>query len=130
MSGKPIVSIEFVFNGEHSKHINIADSAPMDVNAVTEASRISNTTFEYSGRHDHGLLPKLKCSGSDVVLVASLMEAKRECDKYLTERINEVYGYDDAEKIEYGGNEDEETLESKSKKLCVEKGLVSSSKCT
>lgn len=119
-SEQPIVSIDFLFNGELKNQIKITDPAEFDANQVSAEARVSNTTFGYSGRHDHGDLPKLKSIGVNAVLVSALQEAKRECDRYLTERINEEFGYDDAEKgMDVAA--DDETEENTAKKLCTEK---------
>lgn len=123
-SVQPIVSIEFLLNGELKNQIKITDPAEFDANQVSAEARVSNTTFGYSGRHDHGDLPKLKSAGVNAVLVAALQEAKKECDKYLTERINEEFGYDDAEKaMDVAAEDDAE--ENSAKKLCTEKSKAS-----
>lgn len=125
-SAQSIVSVDFLLNGELKNQINVTDSAEFDANQVSAEARISNTTFGYSGRHDHGDLPSLKSSGPNSVLVAALLEAKRECDKYLTQRINEEFGYDDADKGGMDVTADEEPEESAaSKKLCTEKSKIS-----
>ena len=131
MSAPALVSIEFSYNGQVVNNIIIDNPTLVDVNTVSEESRASNTRFEYSGRHDHGDLPKLKNSGPAAVLVSALQEAKRECDKYLTQRINEEYGYESTEKtsvmeVEEGEGDvgvevEEEITENKAKKMCLEK---------
>lgn len=122
MSSQAIVSIDFVLNGISCKQISIDSPLPLDMNQASEESRKSNTSFEYSGRHDHGDLPQLKSTGPHALLVAALQEAKRECDKFLTQKINAEYGYDDAEsgKMELEAQE-EEDVEVKTKKLCTGK---------
>jgi hypothetical protein len=52
--------------------------------------------------------------------VSALQEAKRECDRYLTQKINEEFGYDNAEKCEMDIAADEEGEEKCAKKLCTE----------
>jgi hypothetical protein len=121
MSNKPIVSIEFLFNGAQKGGINIMEPPVLDMNQVSAEARVSNTMFEYSGRHDHGNLPELKTSGNCAEVVSAIQEAKKECDSFLTQQINEFYGYSNGcEEIGVVGEEGEEVLESKAKKLCVE----------
>lgn len=116
---QPVVSVDFMLNGVLSNQILIESPSQLDLNFVSPAAALSNTMFEYSGRHDHGKLPILKSSGPGVDLVAALQEAKRECDKYLTKLINEEFGYDDSEKMDTECVE-EDAVESKPKKQCTE----------
>mmetsp|Transcript_73077 Transcript_73077/g.143316 ORF Transcript_73077/g.143316 Transcript_73077/m.143316 type:complete len:129 (-) Transcript_73077:73-459(-) len=126
MSSGPIVQVDFVLNGISCNQINVTHPDCSTVNAISAESRASNTSFGYSGRHDHGDLPELKASGPHAILVAALQEAKKECDKYLTQRINAEYGYDGAtdEKVDVEIDV-EEDVESKAKKLCTEKSKES-----
>jgi hypothetical protein len=48
-------------------------------------------SFDYSGRHDNGLLPTLKTEGSLGLLITAVLKAKAECDSYLTSIIDEEY---------------------------------------
>ena len=57
---------------------------------MSEDARESNTSFGYSGRHDHGLLPQLRNSGANAKLCCALNNAKEMCDKYLTEEIGKA----------------------------------------
>lgn len=120
----PTVSVEFVFNGLLKQQIRIENPSQLDLNYVSPASSVSNTTFEYSGRHDHGNLPILKTSGPCAELVSALQDAKRECDKYLTNLINEEFGYDDSDKIVEGDGAEEDIVESKPKKQCTEANIA------
>lgn len=84
-----LVAIEYNLNGE-KKSIKINGSVkPFNTNEVAEDAETSNTSFGYSGRHDHGILPQMKSDGSHAILVSALIEAKKECDKFLTAAINE-----------------------------------------
>jgi hypothetical protein len=84
-----IVSINYVLNGV-SKSICIKDGLPpFNINEVAEDAKVSNTSFGYSGRHDHGLLPQMKSDGPHAVLISALYEAKKNCDKLLTDLIKE-----------------------------------------
>lgn len=121
MASSPIVTVDFVLNGVHSGTIAISDPNVGAVNVVSSSARESNTSFEYSGRHDHGELPPLKKEGVNASLVAALQDAKRECDRILTEKINLEYGYDNSETKMDLDAEMEEEPEKKAKKLRVEK---------
>ena len=121
--GQPIVSVDFNLHGVSRNKVRIVNPSQMDLNFVSPASSVSNTTFEYSGRHDHGSLPILKTSGPCVELVSALQDAKRECDNYLTKLINEEFGYGDAEKVDTECAE-EDVDESKPKKQCTESSKI------
>lgn len=121
-----IVSVDFLLNGELKHQVKITEAGDYDTNKVSAESRVSNTTFEYSGRHDHGDLPQLKSTGPHAVLVSALQEAKKECDRYLTQRINEEFGYDDADKEEMDVAAEEDGEEKRAKKLCTEKSKACS----
>jgi hypothetical protein len=122
MASNAIVSVDFVLHGVQSDSIRITCPDLSRVNSVSESAKVTNTSYEYSGRHDHGELPKLKTDGKHALLVAALQDAKRECDRILTQKINEEYGYDNADtKMELDAGEDEEVSEKKAKKQCVGK---------
>ena len=79
------VKVSITIHGEKIEPI-VCESATRDVNTVHEEAKQSNTSYGYSGRHDHGSLPELKSgSGPMARLVASLEDAKRETDKVMTE---------------------------------------------
>jgi len=110
-----LVSIDYTLNGD-KKSININDSKPFNTNEVAEDAKISNTSFGYSGRHDHGILPQMKSDGSHAILVSALLEAKKECDKILTLAINEEIKNNTSpaikkQKIEEDDDEEEEKEE-------------------
>ena len=83
-----VVSIDYVLNGVN-KSIVIKEGLPININEVAEDAKVSNTSFGYSGRHDHGLLPQMKSDGPHAVLISALYEAKKQCDKLLTDIIKE-----------------------------------------
>mmetsp|Transcript_1039 Transcript_1039/g.1718 ORF Transcript_1039/g.1718 Transcript_1039/m.1718 type:complete len:156 (+) Transcript_1039:33-500(+) len=90
-----LVDVEFFIPGkELNKHISIDNNSivPADLNEISPESRASNTRCEYSGRHDHGDLPKLKSAGPGALLIAALQQAKQDCDQYLTECIDSSEG--------------------------------------
>lgn len=89
--------------------LTAADLSPFDVNAVAADAKVSNTSFGYSGRHDHGSLPILRTGAPDscnadenkmdvmqgvedgklgrahtAKLISALMEAKSQCDAFIT----------------------------------------------
>lgn len=92
---KMSVTVEFTIKGDQLKPIVCDTERGSDVNRVHEEAKTSNTSFGYSGRHDHGSLPELKSSGSMARLVASLGDAKRESDTVLTEIIKREKQADD-----------------------------------
>jgi len=54
----------------------------------------TRTSYNYTGRHDHGKLPILQTSNTEALeLLSCLLEAKNNCDDYLTSCINHEYGY-------------------------------------
>lgn len=64
----------------------------------------------------------MKTGGDLAILIGSLQEAKKECDKYLTDCINIEYGYEpastaDADALEHAGDggDDEKTTNKKKK---------------
>lgn len=81
------VSVSITIKGEELTPI-VCEAEPRDVNVVSEEAKVSNTSYGYSGRHDHGSLPELKSEGPMARLVASLEDAKRETDQAMTEVIN------------------------------------------
>jgi hypothetical protein len=128
-----IISIKYQFPNEDPHYFEIMDSGPADINYISAVAEKSNESYEYSGRHDQGKLPTIKSEGPISNLVAALQATKKISDKFLSARINEVYGYasskmeeDDAE-IEGGEGakiEDEESddkIESQTKRMKVEK---------
>ena len=60
------VEIFFNFQGVDKNPIKVClhDDQPINLNEVSAAAKESNTSYEYSGRHDHGILPILKSNGS------------------------------------------------------------------
>jgi hypothetical protein len=132
---KPVVvSIKYQFPNEDQHHFEIIDNGPADINYVSAVAEKSNESYEYSGRHDQGKLPTIRSEGSMSRLVAALQETKKVSDKFLSARINEVYGYasNKMDEDEVGENEetgggnigDEESddkIESQTKRMKVEK---------
>ena len=88
------VTISFSIRGEKVNNISSNLDQKFDLNRVHDDAVNSNTSFEYSGRHDHGKLPMLLSSTAVTDVIASLYDAKIKCDRYLTECINIEYGND------------------------------------
>jgi hypothetical protein len=84
------VSIDFVLGngdaGQESRthRITVDTQRQIDINAVSTEAAQSNTSFGYSGRHDHGSLPQLRSSSRYIGTLSAVIEAKRECDDFLT----------------------------------------------
>lgn len=91
MSG-PLVSISFDFpEGEvqvhHEVHVN--GTIPFNPNDIHPTAATSNTSFEYSGRHDQGTLPQLQSTGHMAHLIAAILDVKAQSDNYLTAKIGQ-----------------------------------------
>lgn len=94
---------------------------PWDANYVSEEAAKSNTAIGYSGRHDNGPLPTMKSSGPTAILVANILEAKEVCDNFLTQCINEKYGYTgETEKANTEGLSNSKSTTPANKKMKVE----------
>lgn len=79
------IRISFKFNAvDQTKVISIIDATAIDINKIAPDAVDSNTSFGYAGRHDHGSLPELRYNLTTGNVIASLQEAKRECDDFLT----------------------------------------------
>eukprot|EP01031_Cornospumella_fuschlensis_P033562 gene33562-40601_t len=91
---KPLITLAFDFPNENVRVFEIEEiSHKVNVNHVSPEAAQSNTSYEYSGRHDGGSLPILKCDGPMAEVVSALAQAKVVSDGFLTERINRIYGY-------------------------------------
>lgn len=98
---KVIVGIEFNLPEEHGKlsRNSIVICKPktnIDPNYVTDNAKESNTSYDYSGRHDNGSLPKLRNGGDLNLLLSSLYEAKHDSDTYLTSVISSSLLFQDS----------------------------------
>ena len=81
----PTIRISFKFNAvDQTKVISISDATAININKIAPDAIDSNTSFGYAGRHDHGPLPELRYNSTTGNVIASLLEAKRECDDFLT----------------------------------------------
>lgn len=82
----PTVQITFTFNGARQESEILIDAASViDINYVSSEALNSNTSFEYAGRYDNGLLPQLKFDQINGNIISSLQDAKRACDEFLTD---------------------------------------------
>ena len=85
----PTVQIEFEFHGTKQEHvisIQIATET-LDINEIAADAINSNTSFGYSGRHDHGQLPQLQSDPQHANIISSIQEARKACDEYLTKEM-------------------------------------------
>lgn len=83
-----LINIEFRLDGADPTHISVATddgqaSQSFDPNIIAPDAAESNTSFNYSGRHDHGPLPQLNRDGPYSVLLCALQDAKQQTDLYL-----------------------------------------------
>ena len=90
MMTHPLVSIEYSLSDSVIKTVTLPsdsqhsqDVSRFDPNYVTQDALASNTSFSYSGRHDHGKLPELRSSGYYVSLYSALADAKSKLDEDL-----------------------------------------------
>ena len=85
----PTVQIEFEFHGTKQDHVISIQTAAetLDINEIAADAINSNTSFGYSGRHDHGQLPHLQSDSKHANVIASIQEAKKACDEYLTKEM-------------------------------------------
>lgn len=100
-----IVAIEFNFNEAIQTSINISNPKLININDISPDSLISNTSYEYSGRHDHGNLPLLRKDITQIEIISALYEAKQKCDEFLTICINNEYGYNNNNNIIISNND-------------------------
>ena len=84
------IDLAFISSSSVQRNIKIlpSDISEFDPNEISEEARMSNTSFKYSGRHDHGDLPKMKSSGYYSKICSALYKAKSTCDELLTNEIN------------------------------------------
>ena len=75
------VSVTFIFNDK----VNDLDISCEPI--LKNADNNEKLNFEYSGKHDNGILPEEK-EGTYYDLVQSLIDAKHSCDTFLTNEMN------------------------------------------
>jgi hypothetical protein len=88
-----IIKITFQLPNEENYIYQIQNSLNFNINYICPEAKISNTSYAYSGRHDHGPLPQLKSNGPMLPVISALAQVKEISDSFLTTRINQVYGY-------------------------------------
>jgi hypothetical protein len=129
-SRQALVSLEFHLPNEEPIIFPIENKGPCNINYISPVAANSNESYEYSGRHDQGKLPDMKSTGPMAEVIAAMQEAKRVSDQFLSERINQVYGYG-SKQVEENINEeptesdekpvrDENREESVAKKMRIE----------
>ncbi|RYH16492.1 hypothetical protein EON65_29985 [archaeon] len=99
VSREPIITMAFDFPQESLRIFEVHDAPHVNVNHISQEAAQSNTSYEYSGRHDGGPLPILKSEGPMADVIAALAQAKVVSDSFLTDRINQVYGYNQTSQI-------------------------------
>lgn len=97
--------------------INITEASNFDINEISVSAKDNKHSFEYTGRHDYGELPKLK-NGSMNALLSSIISAKQACDSYLTEKI-----LSQAEASKKQNDESINIFTNKEKRQKIEDGL-------
>lgn len=91
-SGGGIVDIVFSIPESISAQpivISITQPKAIDLNEIHPSAATSNTSYDYSGRHDQGTLPMLKTEGHLANVIAAILEAKQQSDTILTKLIEE-----------------------------------------
>eukprot|EP01041_Mallomonas_annulata_P007909 gene7909-16193_t len=115
MNGLGLVNVVFDFQSCTEVISTGNNLIPFDPNAVPEG--LTNSSYIYGGKHDHGSLPTLKNDGHYPALISAITEAKAECDRLLTGKISKDATVDIA--LEDMDNEDSE-LVAATKKSRVE----------
>lgn len=102
-SPEPLVAMEFSREGAAPTVVAVVPLAAgedchralYDPNAVCADAAASNTSMFYSGRHDHGSLPRLHDSGHYADLISALQDSKSRLEsgiKSLEESIGKTSG--------------------------------------
>lgn len=122
---KIFASITFDFPNEEKHSFQVTHTQAIDVNDVHPDAKRCNTFYYYSGRHDDGLLPQLQSSGPMIDVLSALQQVKHISDTFLTERINQAFGYNNHNKDSTQHDADaheklEEEEDTKVKKMRIE----------
>ncbi len=115
MSRLPLITLKYKFPNETEQEFAVQNVESININYISPIAASSNESFEYSGRHDQGTLPQLNSVGPMADIVSAMIQGKKISDKFLTERINQFYGYGDnqnadQEDIDKEPVSDEETV--------------------
>lgn len=93
MNSSRLIEISFqIPNSSH--HISVSkerldtDAAEASASTSTYQPCIDPHAYKYTGRHDHGILPEMKCKDHMSNLITAVLQAKAGCDSYLTSIIN------------------------------------------
>jgi hypothetical protein len=89
MNSNGFVQITFQLPSREGHTIDINTANNFQINQIHPSAVNTNTSYEYSGRHDQGILPELKSDGYLSQLLSAMQEAKDESDRYLTALIGE-----------------------------------------
>lgn len=93
----PLVEVTFLAAGKVISSEQFNSKTSTDPNFVSEEAKVSNTSYQFSGRHDHGnlaLLSTASDSSDDSKvshygrLISSLQEAKMSSDAVITSFMN------------------------------------------
>jgi len=87
----PLVEVTITACGKVISSQKFNSSEHLDPNIVDEEAKTSNTSYKFSGRHDHGNLELLNCAEADDSkaahygrLIASAHDAKMSTDAIVT----------------------------------------------
>lgn len=117
MNNMILAEISFEFPNEEKKLFTLNHVPDLDVNSISPVAKESNESFEYSGRHDTGILPVLNSSSSMSKVISAIRETRNISDSYLTERINQIYGYSSNKETKNEGDDVVEGSSTKKPKL-------------
>lgn len=107
-AGQPLVSITFNIRGKETHDIAVHNAPAADLNFVDHekiAAAPGGSSYAFSGKHDHGDLPKMKSEGYEAEVISALIDAKAQCDAYLTQCISLDNGNKPEKKAKIEGDE-------------------------
>ena len=94
MDDNTMVEVIISGNAVTNTSLKFGSITTYDPNEVTAEAKVSNTSYDYSGRHDHGNLINLnnnyenKTTKEYGMLINNVLEAKKSCDQYITSCMN------------------------------------------
>lgn len=100
---------------EYEAHAPSKEAREYHANHVKEEAAMTNLSYEYSGRHDHGSLEKLNETGYYANLIQALQEMKSETDlilqKEVTKQMNQSKDEEQIVENELLGSEELDNVE-------------------
>jgi hypothetical protein len=83
------VTIDFTFDGEH---VHRFSSYPREeeIKLISAPPDVPNTSFEYSGRHDHGPMAEPRQGGPFACIAHAILAAKHDSNSFLSSRITQT----------------------------------------